>query len=552
MLVISVPAKVYELDVNQNGVYTPNTGFDGFNSVNVQIPEPMLIANTFTSNGVYTPNAPYVGFSSVNVQVPSGPSVNIQDTKTITLSDSTTINPDPGFDAMAKVIATVTHPPLQDQKTLSVSYGTTTINPDGTNVAMKKVVVTTPAQPTFGTRTFTTNGLYNANSYGFDGFNQVNVQVPAPSLTTKSITSNGTYTPTSPYVGFSSVSVSVPARTTTGYFTSNGIYTVPTGYDGYSQIQINVPSAPEIDWNNCVYYNNGTNNVMINHNVAMLGGWPICGMIDFKYVSVSDIYMGNNMVDGSYMFFNIYNYSTDVFSPVIHLSPNIKSMAYMFSSDSNFNNKIEFSAPVTGLNCYRAFSSCYKFNSVLNNISQINGSNFSGMFTYCTNFNLPIPNIVCSSDLSYIDLSRMFADCTNFDQKINVYLPNSATVNMGEFLIESNKFKSDINIYLGSNANLVTTNFWQSFQYTAYSMPKLNIYFRNNLSSFSRYGVLNLYDMIVGKSGYNSSTYNRLNIYCSLPNIFNCIRDNSNIRFTASGTSYVYNILYNVYIYNSI
>lgn len=63
-------------------------------------------------------------------------------------------------------------------------------------------------------------------------------------LTTRYISTNGTYHASSyGYSGFSTVSVNVSPNLTTGSFTANGIYSAPSGYDGWNQITVNVPSA---------------------------------------------------------------------------------------------------------------------------------------------------------------------------------------------------------------------------------------------------------------------------------------------------------------------
>ena len=92
----------------------------------------------------------------------------------------------------------------------------------------------------------TENGDYTPPA-GYDGFNDVTVNVPTipAQLTGLTVTSNGDYTPPAGYDGFDEVNVNVPqsaARLTTLSATANGNYTPPTGYDGFDEVYVNVPT----------------------------------------------------------------------------------------------------------------------------------------------------------------------------------------------------------------------------------------------------------------------------------------------------------------------
>lgn len=60
------------LEVYDNGEYTPDEGVDGFDHVNVQVPEPVLETLTVTANGTYTPEEGVDGFDEVEVNVQGG------------------------------------------------------------------------------------------------------------------------------------------------------------------------------------------------------------------------------------------------------------------------------------------------------------------------------------------------------------------------------------------------------------------------------------------------------------------------------------------------
>lgn len=99
----------------------------------------------------------------------------------------------------------------------------------------------------------TQNGDYTPPS-GTDGFDSVHVAVPSATLTTKSITQNGTYNASQDNAdGYSSVTVDVQGGSSAVVqplsVTQNGTYNPPSGIDGYAPVTVNVsgggiPSLP--------------------------------------------------------------------------------------------------------------------------------------------------------------------------------------------------------------------------------------------------------------------------------------------------------------------
>lgn len=65
------PGNLLAIAISANGDYLPPEGYDGFNSVNVYIPPPVLDIIQITENGSYTPSQGVDGFSGVTVNVPS-------------------------------------------------------------------------------------------------------------------------------------------------------------------------------------------------------------------------------------------------------------------------------------------------------------------------------------------------------------------------------------------------------------------------------------------------------------------------------------------------
>ena len=103
---------VEALSVTENGTYTPSTGVDGFNEVNVQVPIPTFTTEELsaTANGEYVPSAD--GYSKVTVAVPT-PEPNLQEKTTsqrITTNGTSTItvSPDSGYDGLSSANVTIT------------------------------------------------------------------------------------------------------------------------------------------------------------------------------------------------------------------------------------------------------------------------------------------------------------------------------------------------------------------------------------------------------------------------------------------------------------
>lgn len=57
------------LNVSANGTYTPPTGTDGYDEVNVSVPGATLQSKTITENGTYTPGVGVDGYNEVIVNV---------------------------------------------------------------------------------------------------------------------------------------------------------------------------------------------------------------------------------------------------------------------------------------------------------------------------------------------------------------------------------------------------------------------------------------------------------------------------------------------------
>lgn len=174
---------------------------------------------SITANGTFSPTSGSY-FSSVTVNVPSE-GATLQE-KTVTPSEATqTISPDAGYDGLSTV----------------------TVNPISTTYVGSAVPTkgATAITPTSATQTAISSGTYATG----------NITVSPVPTETKSITANGTYTPTSGK-WFSSVSVNVVGdsfNTQTKSVTpteSEQTVTPDEGYDGLSSVTVGAISSTYI------------------------------------------------------------------------------------------------------------------------------------------------------------------------------------------------------------------------------------------------------------------------------------------------------------------
>ena len=95
------PPVLDTLNVTENGTYTPPSGTDGYNEVNVDVPIPVPVLDSLsvTENGTYTPPSGTDGYNEVNVDVPTPVPV----LSSLSVTENGTYTPPTGTDGYNEV-----------------------------------------------------------------------------------------------------------------------------------------------------------------------------------------------------------------------------------------------------------------------------------------------------------------------------------------------------------------------------------------------------------------------------------------------------------------
>ena len=99
---------INELNVAENGIYTPPSGVDGFAPVKVNISKPTYTTEplSVTENGTYAPPSGVDGFAPVNVNI----SIPTYTTEPLRVTENGTYTPPSGVDGFAPVNVNVPEP----------------------------------------------------------------------------------------------------------------------------------------------------------------------------------------------------------------------------------------------------------------------------------------------------------------------------------------------------------------------------------------------------------------------------------------------------------
>lgn len=171
----------------------------------------------------------------------------------------------------------------------------------------------------------------------YDGYSEVTVNVQ-PNLTTLNATSNTTYTPTAPTQGYSSVTVNVQPNLTTLNATSNTTYTPTAPYVGYSSVTVNVGGSnesyltayylntPETNFttiSDTLFNNNSNVTAVYIDGVAQNSLNPVYRPTDWKVHEIKIVFDNNNNTYSDELFNNVpivavdySHYTGTIFNPL--------------------------------------------------------------------------------------------------------------------------------------------------------------------------------------------------------------------------------------------
>ena len=368
------PPVLEELNVTDNGTFTPSTGVDGFNPVNVDV-QPNLQTKSveITANGQSTivADSEYYGLESVGLNVNVQPNLQTKSVE-ITENGQSTVVTDSSFDGLESVDINV-------------------------NVPI----------PTFTTeeKNITANGTYTPST---DGYSKVTVNVQ-PKLQTKSttttITSNGTntisVTPDANYDGLSSASVTI----TTNVESSGG------------------GSTPTI------YITNGTKLSLPNNNgeVSDLSGISTIGLTTMDSMFENSTTTGI-LIDG---------WNVSGVTSIANLLNNCSSVTSLAMKNMNFSDTLTTDNAFDGASSIQTLDLSGSNATFLNNIMAsimpirliFRGSTFNSYpyfeNLYSSNSEVDISDCDMSNITSKSDEQRMFiTDFSNITVNENTVLPN--------------------------------------------------------------------------------------------------------------------------------
>lgn len=134
-----------QVTMNTSGYVNPESGYDAMSTVYVTVPaQPSIQTDrsvTMNTSGYINPESGYDAMSTVYVTVPAQPSIQTGKSVTYSSGGTYTVNPSSGYDAMDSVEVTVQAPVVQQSKSVTLSQSGT-VTPDPGYDAMEEVVVT--------------------------------------------------------------------------------------------------------------------------------------------------------------------------------------------------------------------------------------------------------------------------------------------------------------------------------------------------------------------------------------------------------------------------
>lgn len=201
----SVPSILETLDVDENGTYTPDEGVDGYDEVNVNVPQLDTSDATAVAGDILSPKTAYAKGAKVTGTL--GTQV-----KTATPSSaSQTITPDTDKLLSSVVVEAA---PMDDAKTVAAGTSAKTVSPSAGKLGIKSVTIEpTPSSPKTVTPTKSIQNVTPEEGELLSGVtvNAIPAEYIVPTGST-TITANGTHN----ISNFTEAVVNVPTKSKVG------------------------------------------------------------------------------------------------------------------------------------------------------------------------------------------------------------------------------------------------------------------------------------------------------------------------------------------------